>query len=66
MKKLLVRGVFALGLVAGFGVGMAQSPSQTTQQEGLYCDDYVCNVKCQQQDYPEGWCIGSSCYCQEL
>lgn len=68
MKKLLVRGVFVLGLVSGFGVGMAQSPSQPAQASGgSFCDDYACNVKCKQQGYVEGWCNGDlDCYCSEF
>jgi hypothetical protein len=65
MKKLLVRGVFALGLVSGFGVGMAKSPSQPVQPEALVCDDYACNVKCKQAGYVEGWC-NPECYCSEF
>ena len=69
MKKLLVRSVFALGLVSGFGVGMAQ-PSQASQPSQAggweFCDDYACNVKCKQAGFTEGWCNGDlDCECSQ-
>ncbi|XXF80159.1 hypothetical protein P2318_10525 [Myxococcaceae bacterium GXIMD 01537] len=67
MKKMLVRSVFVLGLVSGFGVGMAQPSSQPSQpSSAAFCNDYNCNLQCKRAGFTEGACnADSDCECSQ-